>query len=247
MNSPFVTSVAVPKPVDFGKDDLSKYLEFAHNNIYANFINCSEDFNKLQKLDGAFKKIVENISNQDDIVFGLLMMRCHSSFLNAIRILLSGAIPETYILLRSTIEASLYCLHMDGRDDLWNIWLNRHQSDVDLTKCRNEFSYKNIKKSLHKKDFQLCKVIDILYEGTINFGAHPNEMAVTAVTKLDKSNGNISFSTSYLLGDSLQYRAALKYTLQVGVGVLSIFELMRDKRFLILGINEIICNIKVDL
>ena len=247
MESPLVPSVAVLKPKDFGKDNLSNFLDIAQNNTYATFINKSVEFQKLLDLDGIFRKLIKNISQQDDAVLGLLLMRCHSSYLNAIRTLLSGAVVETFILLRSVLESSLYGLHIDSNDDLWKVWINRHQSAKDLKRCRDEFSYGNIKATLTKKSPLLSKTINSLYNTTIDFGAHPNEMAITSNSTLVKTEKQISFTTNYLTGDSLSLTHATKVTLQVGVGALSVFEKMRKDRFEILGIDEVLTKIRIGL
>ena len=61
MDSPLVPSVAVLKPKDFGKDNLSNFLDIAQNNTYATFINKSVEFQKLLDLDGIFRKLIKNI------------------------------------------------------------------------------------------------------------------------------------------------------------------------------------------
>jgi len=150
-------------------------------------------------------------------------------------------------VLRAVLESALYGLHIDTHEDLWKVWLNRHVSNSDLRKCKQEFSYGKIKATLIKRSPLLAQKIDSLYESTIDFGAHPNERAVTSTTKLTRSAEKISFQTDYLAGDALSANHALKVTLQVGVGSLSIFEKMRKERFEILGASETLARVRVGL
>lgn len=247
MESPLVPSVAILKPAEFGKDELSKFLDIAQSNTYANFIDKKIEFQKLVDLDCVFRNLVKNISQQDDAIFGLLLMRGHSSYLNAVRLVMAGSVVDTFVLLRAVLESALYGLHIDANEDLWKVWLNRHQSDGDLRKCKSEFTYAKVKATLTKKSPLLAQKIDSLYETTIDFGAHPNERAITSTTRLTKTVEKISFQTDYLAGDALSAKHALKVTLQVGVSSLSVFEKMRKQRFEILGISEILSRVKIGL
>lgn len=247
MDAPLVTSVLVAKPEHFGKDGLSNFLEMAQKNTYANFVSKTAEYQKLLDLDCAFRKIVENISQQDDAVYGLLMMRCHSSFLNAIRVLMSCAVVETHILLRSVLEAALYALHIDNDSSLFAVWIKRHDSSSALERCRSQFGYGRVIATLRTKNQSLAERVSYLYDTTIDFGAHPNEMAVTSHLNLDKTDKQVTIKANYLTGEAVALTHAFKVTLQVGIEALSIFEIMRQKRFELLGITEVLEKTKVGL
>lgn len=247
MDAPFIASVWVPKPEHFGKDSLSNFLETAQKNTYANFVSKTVEYQKLLDLDCAFRKIVENISQQEDTVYGLLIMRCHSSFLNAIRALMSGAVVETHILLRSVLEAALYALHIDNDSSLFAVWINRHESRSALERCRSQFGFGRVIATLRTKNVALAERVSNLYDTTIDFGAHPNEMAVTSHLKLEKSDKRVTMKSNYLTGETVALLHAFKVTLEVGIEALSIFQVMRQKRFELLGIKEILEKTKVGL
>jgi hypothetical protein len=77
----------------------------------------------------------------------------------------------------------------------------------------------------------------MLYERTIDFGAHPNERGVSGSTTFDESPGRTTFQAIYLHSDSLSLEHVIKTTAQIGLGALLIFERIFPQRFRILGID----------
>ena len=55
-------------------------------------------------------------------------------------------------------------------------------------------------------------VAGLLYERTIDSGAHPNELALMQTLQITKSGDQIEFKSNYLDQDSVALRAAVKTT-----------------------------------
>jgi hypothetical protein len=87
-------------------------------------------------------------------------------------------------------------------------------------------------------------VAELLYDRTIDNGAHPNEQALMQVLQLNERAEHVEFKMIYLEGDSIQLRLALKTTAQVGVCSLSLFRSIYKERFDILGVTGAIDHIK---
>ncbi len=90
-------------------------------------------------------------------------------------------------------------------------------------------------------------VAKVLYDRTIDSGAHPNELALMQTLQITESTDKIEFKSNYLDQDTLALRAALKATAQVGVCALSLFRAVYPERFAILGVTDLLQHVKVGL
>lgn len=90
-------------------------------------------------------------------------------------------------------------------------------------------------------------VAKVLYERTIDSGAHPNELALMQALQMDKRADHIEFKSIYLDANSVSLLAALKTTAQVGVCTLSLFRLIYRERFDIMGVTDLLRHAKAGL
>lgn len=90
-------------------------------------------------------------------------------------------------------------------------------------------------------------VAKLLYERTIDSGAHPNELALMQTLQINESPDQIEFKSNYLDQDSVALRSALKTTAQVGICALSLFRVIYPERFDIMGVTDLLRHVKVDL
>jgi len=77
-----------------------------------------------------------------------------------------------------------------------------------------------------------------LYDRTIDYGAHPNERALSSNFRRETDERKQTFRLLYLDGDSPTLRLCLKTNAQVGLCSLKIFELVFPERFNLLGISQ---------
>jgi hypothetical protein len=83
------------------------------------------------------------------------------------------------------LEYALYALHINKDPPLAELWLQRHDDDVSMRAIRNQFQHKKVIGTLQNTDPDLCDAIVLLYKRTIDFGAHPDERAITGSMEID--------------------------------------------------------------
>jgi hypothetical protein len=206
----------------------------AFGNMLATFVR-KPAFQLLVSVDKSFKKICDNLTNAQDFLAPFLLLRSHAAFRGACRMATSGQASEAFPLLRSCIEYALYALHINSDPKLGEVWMRRHDDDDALKKCKRSFRHVDVIATLEDRDANLCRTVEQLYERTIDFGAHPNERAITGSMRLGE--GKDTFQLVYLHGDSLVLDHSLKATAQVGLGSLLVFEHIFRDRYRILTLD----------
>jgi hypothetical protein len=225
-------------PPRWASDDLTTFIQMATDNIAATFHNKKNAFNILKDIDSYFLIITDHLLNAPDFLASLFLFRTHSAYRAACRLSLSGQVPETFVLLRSCIEYPLYALHINGNPELGEKWIDRHKDEESFKSVRNEFQYGRVIKTLETIDPAICRTSKLLYERSIDFGAHPNERSITSSMKVIKGRDRIEYKQIYLAQDSKQLSHGLKSTAQVGLCALYIFRHIFKERFDILGITQ---------
>ena len=94
---------------------------------------------------------------------------------------MSGQVTESYMVLRGCLENSLYGLHISNNPDTREVWLRRHDNERCKRKCKIEFSVGNVFKTLNSRDINIHRIAKDLYETTIDYGAHPNEIGLLSM------------------------------------------------------------------
>ena len=112
-----------------------------------------------------------------------------------------------------------------------------HRQDT-LGKVKKEFRIANVFKTLEEQDPKSCGVARMLYERTIDFGAHPNERSVLGNMSKTTGDGTIEFKLAYLSGDTPGFRLSMKTTAQVGLWAFEVFENIFRVRCTALGIDK---------
>jgi hypothetical protein len=228
------------KPPDgWASDPLSAFIETARQNTFATFANLKGSYARLREIDRLFVKATENLHglrDDADLLPATFLLRAHSAFRGACRLVLSGQLPEGYMVLRGCLENSLYGLFLHAHPEKGATWLRRSDDEASKRKVKAEFQIGPMLTLLDSKDAVTGKAVRGLYEQTIDFGAHPNELALTSNARAESFGGTKRFELSYLTGDSTALRVCLKTAAQVGVGSLRIFRLIFRERFELLEI-----------
>lgn len=240
--------MALPdQPANWGYDEISKFFDTARGNEFATFANIKGEIQRLIDIDALYRKVINGLNHSKDWFAGFFVLRAHSNYLAACRMCWSGQIPECYALLRSCLENALYGIYLTNNPNSRETWLRRHDSYKHKKKVRNEFKIRTMLDLAKKIDKKEGEVAEILYERTIDYGAHPNERALIQTLQINEKDKDVEFKGVYLEGDSDQLRLVLKTTAQVGVCTISLFRPLYKERFDILGVTDDIDDIKKEL
>jgi hypothetical protein len=234
-------------PPRWGDDCLSSFVDHAFKNTLASFVQKHARFAVLERVDQNFHRIGANLINPPDFFGALLLLRAHSAYRAACRLAMSGQVPDAFPVLRACLEYSLYALHIHTTPALGEVWLRRHDDAASLRRVRQEFTNAGVMATLRNKDASLFPIIEQLYERSIDFGAHPNERAITGSMTIERQPGCVEIQQIYLHGDSPSLDHGLKTTAQVGLGSLCIFQHIFLQRFRLLGIQDMIDQLRREL
>lgn len=158
----------------------------------------------------------------------LLLARAHSAYRVATACTFSGQVAEVHSLFRLMLEQGGYAILISRNSELADVWLKR---DADPARVRKEFTAGKIKEILAASDIKLKDLFQGLYESTIQFGAHPNEMSVTGSIRIERQDDQEFLKIIYLHRDGVALMHSLQYMQTVGLCVLSIFKLIFPELF----------------
>jgi hypothetical protein len=228
---------ALIPPPGWGGDKLTEFATHAISNSFASYVQMRPAVDVLIEIDGLFHKAAENLRNPPDFLGAMLLLRSHSAYRAATRLAMSGEAPETFPLLRACLEYALYAVHINRNQGYGEIWLRRHDDEASLANARRTFQHVTAMETLKSVDERLAQQIKVLYESAIDFGAHPNERAMTgSMTITEVSDGKV-FAAVYLHGDRQVLSHLLKTTAQVGLGALLMLSIVFRDRFRLLAID----------
>lgn len=238
----------IEPPPGWGTDELSNFLEISQRNTYATFHILRPPYEKLAGIDRLYRKVIDNLSHSASWFAALFVLRSHSSYLAAARMALSGQVPETYLLLRGCLENAIYGFYIDRHPELRETWLRRHDDAEAMKLVRKEFQIGPILSSVEAAHSNTGAIARTLYDRTIDYGAHPNERALSQVLGMNRGEGEVRFEVRYLMkGKDVAFGLALKTCAQVGVCGLDLFYLVYPQRFDILAITDDLQQLKRDL
>ncbi len=89
--------------------------------------------------------------------------------------------------------------------------------------------------------------VEKLYERTIDFGGHPNQLGLFGSLTMVETPEALHFDTTYLMGGSDGMHLALRTAAQIGVASLGLMGYVFDTRFKLLGLWAALTPIKSGL
>jgi hypothetical protein len=142
-------------------------------------------------------------------------IRAYSSWRSAVKAWASGALPETFTLLRVAIENAAHGNHLrSGDTELFERWVNRHANP----KYRIEFTFR---KALVSLDSTWSNLLDLLYDLSIDRGAHPNPLG-TWTGMRTSSEGLLQ--VAYQGGTEREMFEIADHLSLAGIGILQTFK-----------------------
>jgi hypothetical protein len=242
-------SAVPPTPAGWGGGTFTEFLDASRQNVFAGFANTHPVFQRFSEIDRTYRTVIENLKNPPDWFVAMFILRTHSSFLGAAHLALAGQLPEAYMLMRGCLENAIYGFYFHLEPASHERWLRRHDSDDARKIVRREFEIARMIKRLHERDEPLGTVVKVLYERTIDNGAHPNERGLLQMVRIGKPEQpkEHRIEIRYLTANNSASMVCLKSTAQVGVSGLKVFRHFLPERYEFLGVNENIDALQRDL
>ncbi|UFW83005.1 hypothetical protein BjapCC829_23760 [Bradyrhizobium barranii] len=219
------TNLEKGRPFGWQDSELFCFIEECWNNSLAVVGNKGIACQRLTEIDRLFESMQSQVkpTSMDELVPSLLFLRSFVAYRASIMVLLS--LPtDGFPLLRSSLEYAGYSLLMKDEKQLAEAWLRRDETDSAKKLVRDTFTQKRIRAAIAAKDKSLADNYQLLYERTIDWGAHPNEKALTPSLVRESFRGNTKQIQFKMLGESgVSLDHALRTAAQVGICVLKIF------------------------
>lgn len=229
---------ALQPPPGWGRDSLSEFIENARRNTFATFVQARPVWQRFTRIDGLFRRAIDALNNSRAWFAGFFLLRSHASYLGGVRFSASTQFGEAYMVLRGCLENALYGLFLHENPNLRPVWLSRHEDEASKQRVKDEFKIGRMLDVLDAQDAATGAAARALYERAIDYGAHPNERALSSVLRRTDNAENIRFDLDYLSNVPEALALCLKTTAQVGVCSLRIFRLVIPDRFTILGLSD---------
>ena len=218
------------RPPGWGEDELTAFIELARAHAFGVFHNLIPQFNSLRWIDEAFLRFIKDWRDPENPATVTLVPRAHSAFRAATQLTLSGQIPEAYMVMRGCLEYALYANHMATEPAAFEAWRRRGEDAATRKTCVREFSGSRLFASLKKQNAAVGERAGKLYERAIDFGAHPNELAVGTLMRIEERETEATVNHAYLSGPGPALQLCLKSLGQTGLIALEIFCLIYPKR-----------------
>lgn len=209
-------------PSGWGKDSLSHFFQSAYENCLVAFHRGQEiEFKTLERIDLCFNVLLQSNSNNKISLFPFLH-RSHSAFRASAYKAMSGQVADVYPTLRSLLEYALYSCLIAENPDLAKIFYKRSDSEKAKRKVRQVFKISNCQVALGRKREDLQLKSQQLYDDSINFGAHPNELSIVSSLKIEEDRLDLV----YLHAGDHPMHHTLKKVKEFGITTLLIYKVL---------------------
>jgi hypothetical protein len=200
-----------------------KYLDVLRTNQFATFHNKRIVVQDICRLDRLLADALHGWRDPPALVPAMLLLRSHAAFRAGAGAAMAGQAAEAPCLLRLCLECAGYAAIIGEDQKIAEAFLRRTDSDAARREAQAAFNAGRIKAAVDKLDENLKIVFSTLYESLIDFGAHPNELMMTASSRMERRDTETILNTIYAHGDGLTLNWTLKRTVQVGLWSAKIF------------------------
>jgi hypothetical protein len=234
-------------PPTWGEDELTRYLDNARHNQWATFVNKRPQIRKLIAIDAEFARVTEGWTNSDREIPAQLFLRCMASFRAAAGHAMAGQVREVFVVSRAQLEDAGLAIHLHRDQLLEEVWLRRNDSPAAEKKQRDACAIHLVIKAVKAANRHAGARFEKLYKEAIDFGAHPNQRAVTANLKMEREPHQITTKAIMQHGDGVQLDYALMFVARCGVVCLETLETAFKAKFTLLGISQAILELRRSL
>ena len=233
------------KSTNWPKTTLFTFLTSANNNNLISLVKLKGYMRVLSDLVDAFEKANRKLaySNDDELVIASLFARAYGSFLASIRLSSSGQLTDSWAQSRASLECGLYAFYMHDDPRLIHLWTSRQKTEQHRKDCRKHFQHKKIVDKLKVNHSSLANRADQLYQKCIDYGAHPTEWSVAINWQILQEGGRQLTRLNLLNSDKAFMPGCLVFNADVGLCVLSIFNLAYPDEFKAANMPIVISNI----
>ena len=245
-----VPSIQGPmQPAAWGRDTLSEFIMTAYQNRLATFANKPEQFGRLAAIDECFARIGDGwtmpASKSHSFIAALLIGRTVASYRAASECALAGQAADAFTLIRAMLEASAYSLHIEKNSNLAEVWLRRHDDEAARGAVLKAFSMAKLIGTIRSCDCDGADRFIRFYQEAIDFGAHPNERAVTgSLTVTEDDGSSLRYEQQLLHGDGNALEHGLISVARAGLCSLEVLQCAFPARFEILGVRHRILELR---
>ena len=117
-----------------------EFTSFIHKST-SNELSILEQENPFYELiinvDYLFRQCLKTSKLDGNEVVKILIAQSHSYYLNASRMVMSGAVPESFMLSRGVLESALYAFYIVNDFELGELWLTRSDNKKILALCES--------------------------------------------------------------------------------------------------------------
>lgn len=210
---------------DAANDRLSQYLAMAQRKAITTYDEERVYYVRLRRVSEAYHRVSQGMYERSELLAPLFVSRSHAAFMSAVQLALSGALPETYMVLRGVLEPALYAYLCSADSSVEEAWTRRNESDTFLKACRRAFRPHDILSRLLAANPQVGQEAGDLYELTINHGGHPNALAVVPhLGHVQDEDGSGAFTLEFLTASRRKRRPCYIHCTRVGLCCLAIFQ-----------------------
>jgi hypothetical protein len=221
---------------------LTAYLDSVRGNQFGSFYNKRLVVQDLIHLDASFAAALDAWRDPPSPVALMLLMRSHAAFRAGAGAAMAGQIAEAPCLLRLCIECAGYAAIIHRDDALAEVFVRRSDGDEARKKVRKEFNPGRITNVVANFDPGLSKVFTDLYEGLIDFGAHPNEAMLITSSRSTKAASERKLEVAHLSGDGLPLDFTLKRSVQAGLWAAKVLIALHAERAKRTGMDAVVAE-----
>jgi len=177
----------------------------------------------LRTVSAAYDQLLPELSGTGEGASVFAAMS-HACFLAGVKLVTAGALPPGNMVIRGALENSLYGFYLFHHGELKQVWMNRHDSPAAKQRVRDEFPIGRMLRFLKEQNEAIGSQFDLVYNTTIDLGAHPNAMALTA--HLVPIPDSTDYDWQYINLSPTDLAMGLRIAAMGGLNALNIFSLI---------------------
>lgn len=159
-------------------DTLPNYLRATIDNLNHHIEQPPRVMGMIKEMDRIFQEEIFAHDYETTAMSMLLAINSYMMLSNAVLQALSGHAVAVLPVARTALESACYAYLTSDDDEMCTIWFERGKSNTATDKCRKRFSIKATAAKLEHISPEMAEYIQLLYESTIEYGAHPNKKAI---------------------------------------------------------------------